>query len=202
MKHTIIIISLIILVGCVNKSKTDKQIIIQPTDSLSNAEIILYELFPVILDSIYYGQYKYPQMWLDDTIATSPSFDSVFLKGYRNDTNQVVLAINDTLTSYDINKEISDSHIIDITKLKAPKKFLFKYYTTFPQDLDIWSTEYDFNFQGIIELSHISLNYKEKKGSISWGFTKGGLNGSGGEIILVFENNKWKINRITELWVS
>ena len=93
---------------------------------------------------------------------------------------------------------------VDFDKLKSDnEKLRFKPFSEFPDGRDIWTTDYDFNFQGSLSFSRILFDETRSFGVLNAGFVKGRLNGSGSRIFIrKDENGVWIVDKITGTWVS
>lgn len=184
--------------------------------SLNAEETVFYEVFGLLLDSIYYRANIEPAFIKD-------SNDSLILnKGsinyLREDTFTVVLAIYDTLYYEKSNGELLINHFleeniqidsqqvtgkrIELTKLITEKKIKLMYSSKFPKGTDIWRKEYDFDFIGVLSFSSVTLDDSQQYGVLSWGYMLWKSNGSGGEIYLRRSKDGWIIDKITENWIS
>ena len=96
-----------------------------------------------------------------------------------------------------LDKSFIDTNFkIELNKLKANKKFQFKYYSDFPADRSIWRKKYDFEFSGIIDFSRVQFDSSKNFGVFTSGFTYGILNGRGGKVFIKKEKGKWIIHKI------
>ncbi len=103
-----------------------------------------------------------------------------------------------------VEKEASDSSYfrLELKKYYKGKKFKYKYLSEFPDRDTIWTTNYKFEFAGIMMFSKIKFDKTRNYGVLKGGGLLGRLNGQGFIIFIKQVNKKWIIDKIKPTWVS
>jgi hypothetical protein len=162
----------------------------------------------------------------DSIIGYDTSFYKAYIEQYYNnfkqDTVDMVIAIFDSLFPYhtprvrhsdlpskkyiqalDQMSETSvKSIVIDLNRLNNTRGIELRYTSEFPEGREIWSHEYEFNFQGVAHLSRISLDSSGKYGIFYCSYSRGPLWGGGHLVFVKKMNGKWVIEKMIGLWVS
>tara|TARA_R110001583_G_scaffold113965_2_gene264424 strand:+ start:2483 stop:3157 length:675 start_codon:yes stop_codon:yes gene_type:complete len=132
----------------------------------------------------------------------------------KNDTSRIVLAVYDTIEKQSIsngNELIKFNNVeylfdsitkkieykIDLSKIKRSDKFIFKYWTDFPNDRKIWRNKSPYYLGGLVSFSRIQFDKTKKHGVLKGGVGYG-INDSEGFRIYIKKdlNNKWVIDKI------
>lgn len=100
--------------------------------------------------------------------------------------------------------ELEDGFKVDFTKLKSDnRKLKFKPLSEFPGRSEFWTTQYDFNFCGLLSFSRILFDKTKSFGVMNASFLKGRLSGDGYLIFIKKDQNGiWKVDKIQETWVA
>jgi hypothetical protein len=139
----------------------------------------------------------------------------------ENDTSTVILAFDPILKKSEskyLENELKNTFLvseifkpkqkenltIDIAEIKLNKKFKLKNITEFPKANKalLYEVKYNFVFSGILEISRIEFDKKRKVGVLEANFSYCGKCGRGYLIFLKKENNKWKIYKLKDTWIS
>jgi hypothetical protein len=167
----------------------------------------------------------------DSTVGYDTMVYQTYLDNYKAqieklkaDTQNIVLAINDSLFAYqDNNLEYikrslpSENYLealnsivninkksvsIDLIDFKNTGKYKLRFLSLFPKGFDIWKEDYDFVFGGVMHISRIYLNSNKDYGIFYCSFSCGGECGHGDIICIKRENNKWTIEKTIVIWIS
>ena len=138
----------------------------------------------------------------------------------KNDTSRIVIAVFDTIKKQSIsngNELIKFNNIeylfdsmtkkieykIDLSTLKKSNKFIFKYWTDFPNDRKIWRTKYPFYFGGVISVSRIQFDINKEYGVLKVAIGYAEQDAQGFRIYIKKDkNNKWIIEKVIDTWIS
>jgi len=144
----------------------------------------------------------------------------------KKDTTKYIVAIYDTLISYESNYNDLDSYLtnqsikdyhepikylysktkenrkVDITKIKHGIKYELRYNSTLPGSEEIWKTELDFKFLGIFQFSRVYFDTLENYGVLYSAYYCGRLCAYGDLILIKKVNGIWQIAEKIGLWVS
>ncbi|MNK04691.1 hypothetical protein D3C87_225640 [compost metagenome] len=139
------------------------------------------------------------------------------LDSIKKDTSSIYLAFNplikistDSLekklasyTNRKILKTNSKKNLtLDINSIKLNKHFKFKNDSSFSKNINVWNEKYDFVFSGFFNVSRIVFDESKSHGILSAGYSCGERCGQGYIIYIKQEDNKWKIDKIEETWIS
>ncbi len=146
------------------------------------------------------------------------------LQKIKNNTQKIVLAVNDSLFFFNINdfdyieNELPSPEYLNVLNSfkNNPKKnvpinldeiintgkYRLKYLSEFPKGFNIWKKEYDFIFGGVIHISRIYFNKNKNIGIFYYSFSCGGECGHGDIVCIRKDNDKWVIDKIIRLWIS
>lgn len=97
---------------------------------------------------------------------------------------------------------ISSNYKIDIKRLKADDKIIFKYLSEFPKGRAKWITKYDFHLNETTGFSRIQFDSTKSFGVLKSGMGFGILCGTGVRIFIKKENDKWIIDEIVVVEIS
>lgn len=117
----------------------------------------------------------------------------------KTDTSRIVLAIYDTISM------IRDrpGYRIDLSQLKESEKFIFKYYSIFPKENNIYKSKYPFYFGGIINFSRIKFNENKDYGELSVAVGYYIQDAEGFDIYIKKDKNgKWIIDKVVGTWIT
>jgi hypothetical protein len=89
---------------------------------------------------------------------------------------------------------------IDLTRLRNKHELTLKYRSDLPQD--IWKSDYDFIFTGLIQFSRIYFNENRTYGALYSSYHCGRLCAHGDIILIKKIDDNWKIIDLIFLWVS
>ncbi|WP_397362268.1 hypothetical protein [Olleya sp. R77988] len=181
---------------------------------------VFYEVFPAILDSIYYEKRLAPPPPPPPEFFQKEEYKNDIDKGiqdykqtdkYKNDIKKwerkkdflerdnalIYLVISDSIGGFEKYK-------IDLNRLKSNnEKIKFKYRSEFPNGREFWRTEYDFFIAASIHFGGIIFDKTKNTGVLNGGYTMGILNGSGFRIFIKKnDSGKWIIDKIEGTWIS
>ena len=141
----------------------------------------------------------------------------------KTDTSKVIIALNPFLEKIKnsnlkaiFKNEFNVSEIykskfkevtkfrFDFEKIKLNQNFKIKNLNEFPktENVFLYDLKYNFVFSGILEVSRIEFDSSRKFAVFETGFSYCGSCGRGYLIYLRKENNKWKIYKMEDTWIS
>jgi hypothetical protein len=183
-------------------------------------QAVFYEIFPTILDSIYYEKRLLPPPPPPPEFFQTEEYKNNIDKGiqdykqtdkYKNDIKKwerkkdslerdkslIYLVVSDSISGFEKYK-------IDLNRLKSNnEKIKFKYRSEFPNGREFWRTEYDYFIAANIQFGGIIFDKTKNNGVLNGGYTMGILNGSGFRIFIKKnKNGNWIIDKIEGTWIS
>ena len=200
-------------------------------DPLKFEKGVAYEIFPILIDSLHYDnrvRLSPPEFITNeegkevlDTIATKRSYKEFDRKKeeFYKDTVKLVTAIEDStlllnehkysLLDHFSNKninldstDISFKYKIELSKLKADNKIVFKYRSEFPQGSDMWRSEYDFYLNSLFLISRIQFDQNREYGVLIVSHGTGFLNGGAYRVFIKKIEGKWIIDELDLFEIS
>ena len=200
-------------------------------DHLKFEKQVAYEVFPQLMDSLHQDfrvRLLPPEFIVNedgkevlDTLAAKRAYEKFDRdkKRFYNDTVKLVTAIEDStilikdakylLTDHFSNQnikldstDISFRYKIQLSKLKADKKIVFKYRSEFPEGIKIWRTNYDFHFNSLFLLSRIQFDQTHKYGVFIVGHATSILSGGSYRVFIKNVEGKWIIDELDLFQIS
>lgn len=142
------------------------------------------------------------------------------IKEIKNDTSRIVIVVFDTIEKQSIidgEELIKDNNIeylfnpktkkieykIDLDKLKKSDKYIFKYYSSFPNKQDIFRSIFSFSIGGVVSFSRIQFDKDRNFGVLIGGISYGRLNGAGYRIFIKKDlSGKWIVEKKKGISIS
>ena len=135
-----------------------------------------------------------------DTSKVIIAFDSNILP-YEKEYDKIVVENFPKDTLLKIKEDKTKEYILNFKNIKLNSKFKLKNIKEFNKE-NIFERKYKFNFSGILRVSGIKFDKKKENGILDVGFTCGRLCGYGNKVYIKKVNNKWKIIKMEQTWIS
>lgn len=186
---------------------------------------VFYEIFPAIIDSIYFDIRLGP-LPSERFFSDKEQYQKVLKKWKRktdsikSDKSPIYLVVSDSVIQFEnadssimrkhfnikdsVNTFLGNDFKIDLTKLKSNnEKIRFKFRTEFPKGSEFWRTNYDYFIAATISFGKITFDETRSFGVLQGSYILGKLSGSGFRIFIrKNQNKKWIIDEIVGTWIS
>lgn len=135
----------------------------------------------------------------------------------KNDTSKIIIAFDSKIKpstennlKTDFEKHFPGEQIVErnfeykfnYENIRLNRKFVLRDISKFPNRDEIWKTNYNFVFSGVVYFTKIQFSKNKNYGILDGGFFCGGKCGQGYRIYIKKTQGKWVIDKIDETWIS
>lgn len=170
---------------------------------------VLTEIFVKVVDSTYVDYRSYtsiPEMgehmydkngkWIGRNLIGQHKRDiehQIKIKALKNDTLNLIIAIGN-------GGLINDKTIL---RNFNSRKFIFKHLSELPPDENLknWTAKYA-KFAGVLSVSNIKFDVSKENGILEVSYYCGARCGLGYLVTIKKVNNKWRISKVEDTWIS